>query len=97
MKKATQITTQVRAQLLDAFWEAPAEALFDQRTIAVVRGCSEAALERERWAGGGIPYLKIGRLCRYRKRITVDWLNEKAVCLSTSEYRQPQAASGSQP
>jgi hypothetical protein len=57
-----------RLQLLNEFESAPNSSLFNQQTIAGVLSCSTQLLERNRWAGGGVPYLKIGRKVLYRKR-----------------------------
>lgn len=53
-----------RLHLLNEFESA---ALFNQQIIAAVLSCSTQLLERNRWAGGGVPYLKIGRKVLYRK------------------------------
>jgi hypothetical protein len=50
------------------FWEAHPDSLFTRREIAIVRRCSVALLEREAWAGTGIPVVRDGALRRYRKR-----------------------------
>ena len=49
------------------FWTAHPNALFPRKTIARVRHCSTALLEREAWAGVGIPVIKDGNRCLYRK------------------------------
>jgi len=49
------------------FWEAHPLALFPRKTIARVRKCSVALLEREAWAGTGIPIVRDGTRCLYRK------------------------------
>lgn len=80
------------SQLVKEFWNAPMEALFDQKTIAPVRGCSEALCERNRWDGGGPPFIKDKRSVRYRKADVVKWLDSHRRFSSTSEYREPQVA-----
>ena len=57
-----------RNALLAEFYQAPPEALFSQAYIAAVRGCSTAKLERDRWAGTGIPFIKLDGAVRYRKK-----------------------------
>lgn len=42
-------------------------SLFTQHTLAAVLDCSTQLLERNRWEGKGVPYLKIGRKVLYRK------------------------------
>ena len=49
------------------FWEAHPLALFPRKTVAKVRNCSVALLEREAWAGTGIPIIRDGTRCLYRK------------------------------
>lgn len=41
-------------------------ALMDQRRAADYLGVSTKWLERDRWIGATIPYVKIGRAVRYR-------------------------------
>jgi hypothetical protein len=54
-----------RIELLYEYEQAPEDTLFSQETVAAIRVCSLATLERERWAGTGIRFLKIGRSVRY--------------------------------
>lgn len=42
-------------------------------------------MERDRWAGGGIPFLKIGRAVKYRKSDVLAWLEQYQPQNSTSE------------
>jgi len=51
-----------------AFWDAHPDALFPRKTIAKVRCCSVALLEREAWAGTGVPIIRDGARALYRKR-----------------------------
>ena len=44
----------------------PALVLFDQTRLAKLFGCSERTLERQRLEGTGIPFVRVGRLVRYR-------------------------------
>ncbi len=74
-----------RIQLLREFDAASLDTLFDQTVTAAVRDCAESTLERDRWAGGGIPFLRIGRSIRYRKRDTLDWLSQFRPQTSTSD------------
>lgn len=66
---------QDRIKTLLDFESAPDSALFDQKIISIIRDCSTATLERNRWAGGGIPFIKIGHKVRYRKGVVTEWLN----------------------
>jgi hypothetical protein len=74
-----------RAQALAEFYAAPDSALFNQEKIAHVRDCSTATMERDRWAGNGIPFVKIGRAVRYRKSDVLAWLAKCQTLNSTSE------------
>lgn len=80
-----------RLYLLNEFESAPESALFNQQTIAAVLSCSTQLLERNRWAGSGVPYLKIGRKVLYRKSDVLDFLQQQKVYHSTCDEGQPQA------
>ncbi|NGZ29553.1 MAG: helix-turn-helix domain-containing protein [Magnetococcales bacterium] len=73
-----------RNDLLQEFESAPATALFDQGMVAAIRGCSPKTCERDRWAGGGVPFRKVGRLVRYAKADILKWIEQHAVVTSTS-------------
>jgi len=54
---------------------------------AVFLGVSKAFLERDRWAGAQIPYVKVGsRAVRYRLRDLEAYVSGQ-LCRSTSEPR----------
>ncbi|MFA5924727.1 MAG: hypothetical protein WC856_26145 [Methylococcaceae bacterium] len=74
-----------RAILLAVFYAAHCDTLFNQNTVAAVRNCSTATLERDRWAGGGIPFLKINRSVKYRKSDVLAWLAQYQTQNSTSD------------
>jgi hypothetical protein len=73
-----------RNKSLAEFYSAPDTALFNQVTVAHVRDCSTATLERDRWAGGGIQFIKIGRAVKYRKADVLNWLEQYKPQQSTS-------------
>ncbi|HAU1322089.1 helix-turn-helix domain-containing protein [Legionella sainthelensi] len=79
-----------RLNLLNEFESAPCSALFNQQTIAAVLSCSTQLLERNRWAGGGVPYLKIGRKVLYRKSDVLNFLQQQKIYYSTSDEGQLQ-------
>ena len=81
-----------RLHLLNEFESAPQSALFNQQTIAAVLSCSTQLLERNRWAGSGAPYLKIGRKVLYRKSDVLEFLQQQKVYHSTSDEGQSQQA-----
>lgn len=76
------------------FWDASDEALFSQKTIASVLQVSEAKLERDRWRGCGIPFLKLGKIVRYSKKDVLNWLQKFAPVISTSEYSESAPSGG---
>jgi hypothetical protein len=77
-----------RLHLLNEFDSAPESALFNQQTIAAVLSCSTQLLERNRWAGTSVPYLKIGRKVLYRKCDVLGFLQQQKVYRSTSDEGQ---------
>jgi hypothetical protein len=79
-----------RLNLLNEFESAPHSALFNQQTIAAVLSCSTQLLERNRWAGSSVPYLKIGRKVLYRKSDILNFLQQQKVYHSTSDQGQSQ-------
>lgn len=61
------------------------QQLLDTTQAASYLGVSKAFLERDRWAGARIPFIKIGsRAVRYRAADLESYI-EKQVRLSTSE------------
>lgn len=55
------MSTPTRLHLLNEFESAPNSALFNQNTVAAILNCSTQLLERNRWAGTGVPYIKMGK------------------------------------
>jgi predicted DNA-binding transcriptional regulator AlpA len=59
--------------------------LLDTKQAAALIGMSVAFLERDRWAGARIPYIKIGaRAVRYRESDLMNYINS-CQRLSTSQ------------
>ncbi len=83
--KSSSTQAQNRAEALAEFYGAPETALFNQNVVAYVRDCSTATMERDRWAGGGIPFIKIGRAVKYRKTDVLEWLDKCRAQSSTSD------------
>lgn len=73
-----------RIDLIQEYERAPDWALFSQETIAAIRACSLKTLERDRWIGIGVPFIKMGRLVRYRKSDVRAWLEKHHAIQSTS-------------
>ena len=80
------------SDLRNDFWNSPNEALLDRETTAAGVMRSLGWMELKAVTGGGIPYLKCGRRCLYRKTDALIWLeaNSKKVN-STSEYSSDKA------
>lgn len=66
------------------------DELYDTRETAAMIKVKPATLEQKRWLGDGIPYVKVGRLVRYRRK-DIDAYLDKHVYNSTTEE---QAAKG---
>lgn len=62
--------------------------LLNQKQVAEMIGFSESWLERMRWAGGGIPYVKIGRTVRYSESDVNTWVESYGKRTSTSAMPQ---------
>jgi hypothetical protein len=75
---------QTRLEIITEFYAAPPETLFPQSTLCAVLNCSTALAERHRWAGRGVPYIKIGRNVRYRKIAILNWLETQKTCQGDS-------------
>ena len=80
------------SERVSEFWAADDDAVFTQRTIAPTIAYSEAWCERQRWAGSGPPFIKIGRRVLYRKRDVLEWLAAHQTYRSTSEYSEAHVA-----
>lgn len=76
----------ISGELIHAFWNAPDDALFNQKIIALVLDFSEAWFEQKRFKGEGIPFKKIGHKCLYQKRDVLNWINQHETVTSTSAY-----------
>lgn len=77
-----------RLSLLAEFSTAPDDTWFRQLTVAAVRQCSLSTVERDRWAGTGVPFVKSGRSVRYRKIDILQWLAKHNPVQSTTQYQQ---------
>lgn len=53
--------------------------LWDQDRTAKYLGVSPKWLERDRWKGATIPYVKIGRSVRYRAADVIEYVEKHAV------------------
>lgn len=55
-----------------------------ERCASEITSLSVHWFRKMRGAGGGIPYAKVGRACRYRRSDVIAWMESRQVC-STSE------------
>ena len=74
----------LRLQLIKEYHDACDEEMFSQATVAALRKCSLATVERERWAGTGIPFRKFGHAVRYYKSDIRRWLKNHPPLHSTT-------------
>ncbi len=77
--------TEIRLSLMNEYDAASETALFSQITVAALRQCSVATVERDRWAGSGVPFIKIGHAVRYRKSDIRTWLERHQSVQSTTQ------------
>ena len=82
-----------KQRLLAEFAAAPDYALFKQPTIAAIRDCSEATIERDRWEGCGVPFVRVEGTSqiRYRKSDTLEWLKIHKSRTSTTQADSQEA------
>lgn len=86
-KPKNQILNKTMSELRQEFWNAPNEALLDRKTVAAGILRSLGWMELKALTGDGVPYLKCGRRCLYRKSDALKWLEENSKRVSsTSEY-----------
>jgi predicted DNA-binding transcriptional regulator AlpA len=55
------------------------DRLLNQKEVAEWLGMSIAWMEMSRFRGVGIPYVKIGRACRYRTSDVKSWIDSHVV------------------
>ena len=61
------------------------DRLISEKEAAKITGLSVAWFQRKRWAGGGPPFVKIGRAVRYRETDLNAYIDARAGNLSTSD------------
>jgi hypothetical protein len=71
-RQRAKVPSKSRAQLAREFDELPDTGLATTSQLAAWLNCSEALLERRRWDGTGIAYIKMNRAVRYMKRVVVE-------------------------
>jgi hypothetical protein len=81
-----------RLTLIKEYESSPDDTLFSQMTVAAIRQCSTATIERDRWVGTGVPFIKMGRLVRYRKSDIRAWVQAQPLVRSTTQFQLLNAA-----
>lgn len=65
------------------------DRLLTDRQVSEITGRARSTLQKDRLGGGGIPYVYVGRLVRYRLSDVQAYIAALPTCRSTSE---PSAA-----
>ena len=61
------------------------DRLIDDTELARLTGRCRSTIQKDRLAGRGLPFIKLGRLVRYRESDVTRYLAELATYTSTSE------------
>jgi len=69
----------MQVQKIDEAISQNMERLLNQKQVAEMIGMSEAWLEQCRFRRIGIPWVKIGRSCRYRKSDVEKWIESHLI------------------
>lgn len=64
------------AALAKVFWASPLESLHDADSVAAALSISRTTLDINRMRSIGIPFIKIGRIVRYKKSDVLAFLDE---------------------
>jgi hypothetical protein len=81
----------LQSDLITEFDRLPNTALVSQKIVAILLGYYEAEIERDRWAGTGIPFIKVGRMVRYRKADIIAHAAQYKPVRSTTEVQAAAA------
>ena len=68
------------------------DRLLTEKEASRITGLSVAWFQRKRWAGGGPPYVKLGRAVRYRESELWSWIESHSGHSSTSSYPKKREA-----
>lgn len=79
-KKENQITTIIFEELFKKY-----PPLLTQQQYCEITGKSKSTAEQDRISGKGAPFIKIGRLVRYRLDVLIDYLVSLPLFNSTTE------------
>ena len=64
---------------------APMDRLLTEKDVAQVTGRAVSTLQKDRCAGGGVPFVRVGRLVRYRESDVARYLASLPAHSSTSD------------
>jgi predicted DNA-binding transcriptional regulator AlpA len=70
------------------------EILLDDRAVARLTGRARPTLQKDRFYGRGLPFVKIGRMVRYRRADVEAWLAALPAHRSTAEYDRAHNRAG---
>jgi predicted DNA-binding transcriptional regulator AlpA len=62
------------------------DPLLSDRDVEKITGRARSTLQKDRVTGTGIPFVRIGRLVRYRQSDVTAFLDALPRCRSTSEH-----------
>jgi predicted DNA-binding transcriptional regulator AlpA len=68
------------------------ETLLSDRELSRLTGRSRSSLQKDRLTGSGIPFIRIGRLVRYRISDVQAWLAARPTLRSTSDLLSSRGA-----
>jgi len=66
------------------------DPLLSDRDVEKITGRARSTLQKDRVTGTGIPFIRLGRLVRYRQSDVTDYLAALPSLCSTSEPGAPQ-------
>ena len=66
------------------------DTLLSDRDVEKITGRARSTLQKDRVTGTGIPFIRLGRLVRYRQSDVTDYLAALPSLRSTSEPVAPQ-------
>ena len=66
------------------------DTLLSDRDVEKITGRARSTLQKDRVTGTGIPFIRLGRLVRYRQSDVTDYLAALPSLRSTSEPGAPQ-------
>jgi predicted DNA-binding transcriptional regulator AlpA len=61
------------------------DPLLSDRDVEKITGRARSTLQKDRVGGNGIPFVRLGRLVRYRESDVIAYLDGLPSCRSTSE------------